>query len=146
MSKAFKLLSILEERTVTVALFSFRPKTGVYFNNVDIFGFELWDIPVDDPVISDIKICTSPYELFSKMSKLNKSKLTKFNPTKQRIWLQRYIAEDIIIPDKVWIRLGIDDPSDDQVILMQCLVFLYKQYNVRIFGLDNQQVIKDLGV
>lgn len=144
MSKALDLLELLDTESVVVALHNTGRKVlGKYYSNVDIFGFELWEVPLNDPLLSNATVSHNPYELYANMVKLSKPKLRKYNPTKQRIGIQRYRAENIIIPDKVWIRLNIEEPTDYQTLLMQCLVILYKQHNVKIFGLENSQPIKD---
>lgn len=146
MSKALQLLSLLEGHSVTVALHDFGVPTtkGKQFINTDIFGFELWDVPSEDPIVADNKVAKNYVSLFSNLTVIEKKEIRKYNATKQRIGLERSRVEKVYIPDSVWSRLKISSPNADQKLFMQCLYILYKSYNVRIVGMSEMNRIEIL--
>jgi len=146
MSKARFFLSLCEEHLVTVALHDpGSPFKNNYYTNADIFGFELWDVPSSDPIVADHKIAKNYVGLFNNLvSEIDKKDICKYNSTKQRIGLERARVEKIYIPDNVWIKLKIDKPRKDQKILLQCLYLLFKNYGVRIIGINDMRKIDSL--
>jgi hypothetical protein len=133
------LLSLNEERIITVALHNPVSKNsdGEYYTNADIFGFELWDVPYNDTVIKGKRISTNYAGLFNNLTPISKKEIKKYNSSKQRISFERARVEKVFIPDKVWNQLKIYHPRSDQKIFMQCLYLLFKNYNVRIVGIED---------
>jgi hypothetical protein len=143
MTKAQALLSFLEEYKVIVALHNpGSPEQKEYYVNTHIFNFELWDVPSDDPIVSESKVAKSYVGLFNNAIVIDKKAIRKFNSSKERISIERNNAAKIYIPDSVWNQLKISKPRDDQKLLLQCLNILFKLYGVRIFGMEDFNNIK----
>lgn len=143
MSKAQDFLSLCEERLVTVALHDpgYKGDDG-YYARADIFGFELWDVPYEDALLKGIKLARNYVSLFSNMTSIQKKDIRKYNLSKQRIGFPRSRVERIFIPDKVWTRLKISNPREDQKLLMQCLYILFKTHKVRVAAIQDSSVIE----
>ena len=143
MTKAQVLLSLLEGSTVTVALHNVGdPNQQEYYTTTHIFGFELWDVPSDDPIVSENRIAKNYVGLFNNLATIQKKKIRKYNSTKHRISIVRDDVEKVYIPDSVWAGLKISNPRKDQKLLMQCLSILFSEYKVRLAGMEDFNVIR----
>jgi hypothetical protein len=142
MSKAQDfLLLFCEGHTVTVALHDLGSSAGGkadLYVNTDIFGFELWDVPSEDPIVADNRVAKNYVGLFNNLTVIDKKEIRKYNSTKQRISLERSKVEKVFIPDRIWVRLSIPKPSADQKLFMQCLYLLFRDFKVRIVGMSDQ--------
>jgi hypothetical protein len=144
MNKAQLFLSFCEDYTVTVALHNpGSPEQKDYYVNTHIFNFELWDVPSDDPIVSGNKLAKNYVGLFNNLTTIVKKDIRKYNSTKQRISIELDTASKIFIPDNVWNQLKIVKPKRDQKLFLQCLSILYKQYKVRIMGMEDSSNIEN---
>ena len=144
MSKAGFFLSLCEDHLVTVALHDPVSSSKNHYTNADFFGFELWDVPSSDPIVADHRIAKNYVGLFNNLAVIDKKDIRKYNSTKQRIGFERARVEKVYIPDNVWTRLKINNPREDQKIILQCLYLLFKNYGVRIVGMDDLRKIDSL--
>ena len=143
MTKALDLLHLLEGSTVTVALQNVGdPSQKEFYKTTHIFGFELWDVPTSDPIVSENKIAKNYVGLFNNLATIQKKKIRKYNPTKQRISIVRDDVEKVFIPDSVWAGLKISNPRKDQKLFLQCLYILFNKYKVRLVGMEDFNIIR----
>lgn len=143
MTKAQEFLHLLEGSTVTVALHNVGdPGQKEFYKTTHIFGFELWDVPSEDPIVSENRTAKNYVSLFSNLATIQKKKIRKYNSTKQRISIVRDDVEKIFIPDSVWAGLKISNPREDQRLLLQCLYILFNKYKVRLAGMEDFNVIR----
>lgn len=143
MNKAQAFLSLCEGSLVTVALHNPGVPKEVYYENTHIFGFELWDVPREDEIVSGNRLAKSYVGLYENLATIDKKAIREYNSTKQRISIERSTAEKIFIPDNVWIKLKIHKPREDQKLFLQCLNILYSKHKVRLAGMEDFNNIRN---
>lgn len=137
MTRANLIISMCEIRNITVALHDPGIFEGFY-SNADIFGFELWDVPTIDPLLNGKKIASNYTSLFSNLAVIHKKDIRKHNDSKQRIGIEIRRLKEVYLPDNIWGRVNIETPRKDQILFMQCLYILFKEYGVKLIGMEER--------